>query len=143
MKKRVQESIRKIQTELAKKPEILAAYLFGSTIKGYNRPNSDLDIAILVQPSFEIKDYHYQIELKDKLNSLIDNFKVDLIVVNYMELPLQYSSVIEGTLIYSKDNLGRAREEIKISNRYEDLKDFYELRRKSNLKAAKGSLKYV
>lgn len=136
MKKR-ELALRKIRSELVKRPEVLAAYLFGSTAKGYARSGSDLDVAVLTYPKFETKDYRYQIELKDRLNQLVDDFEIDVVLVNSVGLPLQYSSVVQGKLIYSRDDTKRAKEEIKIANFYEEMRDFYQLRLRSNLEEAK------
>lgn len=136
MKKR-ELALRKIRSELVKRPEVLAAYLFGSTAKGYARSGSDLDIAVLTYPKFKTKDYRYQIELKDRLNQLVDDFEIDVVLVNSVGLPLQYSSVVQGKLIYSRDDTKRAKEEIKIANFYEEMRDFYQLRLRTNLEEAK------
>lgn len=133
-------ALEKIKKELARRPEVLAVYLFGSTAKGYARGKSDLDIAILTRPEFKTKDYRYQIKLEDKLNKLVDDHEVDVILVNSVGLPLQYSSVVRGKLIYSRNDLKRVVEEIKIANLYEDMRDFYELRLKSNIEEAKRDL---
>lgn len=138
---RTQKSVlRKIREELIRRPEVLAAYVFGSKIKGYARENSDLDVAILVDPDFEIEDYGYQIKIEEELNQLAEGLEIDVVVVNSVGLPLQYAAAVQGRLIYSRDDQRRAIEEIKISNHYEDLKDFYDLRLKTNLEEAKKDL---
>lgn len=133
-------ALEKIKKRLAKRPEVLAVYLFGSIAKGYSRPKSDLDLAILTMPGFKPRDYSYQIKIEEELNSSLPGFKIDVVHINDVGLPLQFSAVVKGKLIYSKDDLQRAVEEIKISNRYEDLEDFYQLRLQSNLERAKKDL---
>jgi predicted nucleotidyltransferase len=38
-----------LKTYFSKKPEIVAAYLFGSQVENQNQPNSDVDIGILLR----------------------------------------------------------------------------------------------
>jgi predicted nucleotidyltransferase len=141
MDKKLENALEKIKEVLSKRPEVLAAYLYGSHAKGYAREGSDLDIAILTVPDFEIPGYNYQFEIEGLLNDVVKDFEVEAVVVDFMSLPLKHSSVVQGNLVYSKDDLLRAREQVKILYDYEDLKDFYDLRLKSNLEGAKNYLK--
>jgi predicted nucleotidyltransferase len=136
MQKIRKDDLTNLKKHFQNKAEITAVYLFGSTIKGYERPESDLDIAVLLEPSFKHPGYDYQLKLEEELNNILDT-EVDVIIINDVPLPLQYSSAVQGKLIYSKDDLKRAQEEIKIMDRYEDLKDFYQLRYKANIATAK------
>lgn len=53
MDKKLGKALEKIREVLKKRPEVLAAYLYGSHAKGYAREGSDLDVAILTVPDFE------------------------------------------------------------------------------------------
>lgn len=141
MDKKLEKALEKIKKVLAKRPEVLAAYLYGSHAKGYAREGSDLDIAILTIRGFELPGYGYQFEIEGLLNDVVKDFKVEAVVVDFMSLPLKHSSVVQGRLIYSKDDILRAREQVKILYDYEDLQSFYDLRFKSNLEGAKNYLK--
>lgn len=141
MEKSLENALEKIRKILSKRPEVLAGYLYGSHAKGYAREGSDIDIAILTIPSFEVPGYGYQFEIEDLLNSTVKDFKVEAVVVDFMSLPLKHSSVVQGHLVYSKDDLLRAKEQIKILYDYEDMRGFYDLRLKSNLEGAKNYLK--
>lgn len=141
MEKSLEKALSKIREVLEKKPEVLAAYLYGSHAKGYAREGSDIDVAILTTPGFETGGYGYQFNVEDDLDSVVKEFKVEAVVVENMSLPLKHSSVVQGQLIYSKDDLLRAKEQVQILDDYEDMKDFYELNLKSNLESAKRYLK--
>jgi len=141
MEKSLEKALEKIRKVLEKRPEVLAAYLYGSHAKGYAREGSDIDVAILTAPDFEVPGYGYQFDIEGLLNDAVKDFKVEAVVVDFMSLPLKHSSVVQGQLIYSKNDLLRAREQIQILDNYEDMKDFYELNLKSNLESAKRYLK--
>lgn len=141
MDKKLEKALDKIRKVLEKRPEVLAAYLYGSHAKGYAREGSDVDVAVLTVPDFELPGYGYQFELEDLLNDAVKDFKVEAVVVDFMSLPLKHSSVVQGRLIYSKDDLLRAKEQVRILYDYEDMKGFYDLRFRSNLEGAKSYLK--
>src|SRR6185436_13550230 len=42
------DTLAALQGELAKRPEVLEAYLFGSTARGEQQPHSDIDVAVYV-----------------------------------------------------------------------------------------------
>ncbi len=141
MDKKLEKALEKIKKVLEKRPEVLAGYLYGSHAKGYAREGSDVDIAILTIPDFEIPGYDYQFEIEDLLNNAVRDFKVEAVAVDFMSLSLKHSSVVQGHLIYSKNDLLRAKEQVKILYDYEDMRGFYDLRLKSNLEGAKNYLK--
>ena len=45
-----------IKKYFSEKPEVVAVYLFGSQVENTNRPDSDVDIAILMRPNDSEKD---------------------------------------------------------------------------------------
>ena len=138
--KKLKETLKKIAKILEKRPEVLAAYLYGSYAKGYARDGSDLDIAILTRPQFVPKSYGYQVDIDTLLNKAVPDNKVEAVVVDFMPLALKHSAVVQGKVIYSRNDLLRAGEQIKIINNYEDMIDFYQMRLDSNIKAAKQYL---
>ena len=136
--KKLKETLDKIAKILEKRPEVLAAYLYGSYAKGYARDGSDLDIAIMTMPGYKPKKSDYQVVINDLLNNVALSNKVNTAIVSFLPIDQKYLSVVRGKLIYSKNDLLRAREQIKIWDNYEDMGDFFELRAAYNAKRAKG-----
>jgi len=142
MEKKLEKALEKIRKVLAKRPEVLAAYLYGSHTKGYAREGSDLDIAIMMEPDFSGNTYYYQFDLEsDVLEALnCKENEIDTILLDNMGYPLRYNASIGGKLFYSRDDIKRAREEVKIQNEREDFGDFFEQRLKYNLEGARRYL---
>lgn len=104
-------------------PFIVAAYQFGSTVRGREGPLSDLDIAILVcderAPS-AIDLLRIELLLAYELQKQLNVPEVDLITLNCQRLPLQYAVLRTGQLIYEADPKYRIRFTQKVIQAYLD-----------------------
>jgi uncharacterized protein len=87
-------------------PFIVAAYQFGSTVRGQEGPFSDVDIAILVNegraPSAS-ELLHIELLLAYQLQRHLNVPEVDLLTLNQQRLTLQYAVLRTGRLIYDAD----------------------------------------
>lgn len=93
-------------------PFIVAAYQFGSTIRGQEGPLSDLDIAILVDEKrapLEVDLLRIELLLAYELQRQLAVSEVDLITLNCQRLSLQYAVLRTGKLIYEADPPYRIR----------------------------------
>ncbi len=93
-------------------PFIVAAYQFGSTVRGQEGPLSDLDIAILVDdkraPSaFDL--LKIELILAYKLQKHFGVSEIDLITLNRQKLYLQHGILRTGRLIYDANPEYRIR----------------------------------
>jgi len=140
MEKSLEKALEKIRKVLSKRPEVLAAYLYGSHAKGYAREDSDIDVAIMMSPDFSGDPYKYQFDLECDVSRAVGEAKVETILLNNMGYPLRYNASIGGRLFYSRDDIKRAREEIKIQNAREDFGDFFEKLLHYNLQGARRYL---
>ena len=136
--------LNKIKKELAKRPEILAAYLYGSHAKGYAREGSDIDIAIMLDHGLTPEDvcqvYDYQFRLESALHQATGHYGIEVLVTQLLSYPLKYNATIGGRLLYSRDDRKRLVEEARTSRVREDLGDLFEERLRCNILAAKKSL---
>jgi len=100
-----------------KNNNIMLAYHFGSQLKGKTGPLSDYDFAVLLskKPSFEFK-----YELKNKLVNVLDDEKVDLIILNYAPIELKYHVVATGKIIFQKNSIIKTEFEADTLSRYFD-----------------------
>ena len=88
--------ITKLCAVFARYPEIQAGDLFGSTAAGTNRPDSDIDLA-LVPRSTALRRQKLDI-LADLAQAGFDN--VDLVILDTKDLVLQYEAVRYNQIIY-------------------------------------------
>ena len=93
-------------------PFIVAAYQFGSTVRGQEGPLSDLDIAILVDdkraPS-ALDLLRIELILAHELQKYLGVPEIDLITLNRQKLHFQHAILRTGRLIYDADPKYRIR----------------------------------
>lgn len=142
----IQPTLEVIQKALAARPEIVAAYLYGSYAKGYARAESDIDLAVMLKPDFDTgPGYDYMFALEKTVNAKVKEKNkgaphIEVIPLSFMSYPLKYTSSLFGKLIYGRDRLERIREEEKMLRNYEDLNSHYELRHRYTMAEVKARL---
>ena len=111
-------------------PFIAAAYQFGSTVRDLEGPLSDLDIAILVndeQAPAAIDLLRIELLLAYELQKQLTVSEVDLIALNGQRIPLQYTVLRTGWLIYEADPKYRIRFTQRVVQDYLDFQPTLEL----------------
>lgn len=99
--------------------EVIAAYVFGSSIEGYETKRSDVDIAVLLEPSLDkFTAFKLKIDIGDELERKLKR-KVDLVNLNRAPLSLAFR-IIKGKLILEKDPVKRALFVSNFMSRYYD-----------------------
>ena len=97
--------------------DILALYLFGSHSEGVAHIRSDVDLAILLNPSVDSDRY---IECKLRYLSELKEFvtgALDLVVLNQVPPLLQFQILQKGKLIFDRNSDARAEIEMKMLGR--------------------------
>jgi len=105
--------------------EILLAYLFGSTVKGYEGKRSDIDVGLLLKEDFKAGAlYPARIagEIKEKCG--LDR-EVDVRVLNERPYRFLYQVIKGGEIILFIDERERVRFETSVIDGYIDFKPFY------------------
>lgn len=111
-------------------PFIVAAYQFGSTVRGKESPLSDVDIAILVDDKRAPSDLDLlrtELLLSYELQNQLSISEVDLITLNRQRVPLQYTVLRTGRLIYDVQPEYRIRFMQKVIQAYLDFLPTLEL----------------
>jgi len=106
--------------------EILAAYLYGSTVKGHEGKGSDIDVGLLIKEDFRAEAlYPARIarEIKEKCD--LDQ-EVDVRILNEGSHRFLHEVIKQGEIILSTDERERVRFETSVIDRYVDFKPFYE-----------------
>lgn len=120
---RLKEGIKEV---LKGHEEILLAYLYGSTVKGYRGKGSDVDVGLLLKEDFEAEAlYPARIagEIKEKCGL---EQEVDVRILNGRPYRFLRQVIREGDVILSTDEKERVRFEASVIDRYIDFKPFYE-----------------
>lgn len=103
-----EETLSLVRPYLAQRAEVLFAYLFGSTARGDNRPASDVDIAVFIDPDrIGANAGSYRTALLTDLLSCLGRNDVDLVLLNQAPAVLSHRVLRDGRLILSRDEASR------------------------------------
>jgi len=106
----------------ARRPEVIAAYLFGSQTRGRATEDSDVDVAILLEPGFDLQEHFmYRIERMVELELLCQR-SVDVAILNHASLVLRNQVLKYGRLVYETDHRQRVAFEVQSRQAYYDFK---------------------
>jgi hypothetical protein len=95
-------NIQKIRRYLAKQSCILAGYLFGSQANEKARPNSDVDVAILVNNRQRMDHLELEIRFRSDLEKLMKK-EVDVVIMNHADPFLKQQIYSNGKCIFSRN----------------------------------------
>ena len=119
------EILAELTNYFAKHSEIIAAYIFGSTITGKVRKGSDIDIGLICQENLIKNLLTYRIEVITDLTSLLKR-KVDVVILNSANLLLRAQVFQKGVLAYEQDPKARVSFQTKSMGLYYDYKRYFE-----------------
>ncbi|HCW51637.1 MAG TPA: hypothetical protein DGR79_06185 [Clostridiales bacterium] len=102
----------------------IAVYAFGSRASGEARPDSDLDLAVLL-PSGTRLPVTERLAIVDRLQE-IAGVEVDLVVLNEARLPLRFEIIRHGRVLWESDPDARTDAEDIIVRDYLDFRPFLE-----------------
>jgi predicted nucleotidyltransferase len=106
--------------ELEESP-VLVAYLFGSAATGRTHAGSDVDVAIVLEPSVPAGRYlDRSLDVARRLSAASGVGRIEVLVLNDAPLPLRGRAVRERVVLFSRDEPFRVRFEGKV------LKEFFD-----------------
>ena len=113
---------RAVARSVARRPEIQAAYIFGSVAQGRARPDSDIDIAVLLARRVpDARALRYRLRLAADLGAALHRSDVQLIVLNDAPPLLAHRVLSRGVLVYERARAARVRYQVQTAQRYADL----------------------
>jgi len=100
---------------------VLVAYLFGSVATGRSRPGSDVDVAIVLEPSVPPERFlELSLEQARRLSTASGLGGIEVVVLNDAPLPLSGRVVSERVVLFSRDEPFRVRFEGKVLKEFLD-----------------------
>lgn len=115
------ETIRhRVETVLAKDPDVILGYLFGSAAQGKMTQLSDIDVAVLVADRVSVGEVLDRIA--EALSRALGTDAIDVVGLNRAPEPLKYRVVRDGILLSSRSPRIRERFESDAVRRYLDIK---------------------
>ena len=109
-------------------PEIAAAYLFGSRARGDARPDSDLDVGLVLRRRGETVEEHHRWlrDLAGRLESLCPGSLVDVVLLEPQGPIFAHRVLCEGVRVYEADRARRVDFESDTISRALDLLPWHE-----------------
>ena len=102
---------------------MLFAYLFGSVATGRVHPDSDVDVAVVVEPSVPDDRYlELSLELARRLASASGVGGIEVVVLNGAPLTLRGRAIQAGVVLFSRDEPFRVRFESKVLREFLDFR---------------------
>ncbi len=115
----------------SQRPEVSAAYLFGSQAKGTATEDSDVDVAVLLDPAFDLETHFaYRLEQMVALESACRR-PVDVVILNRASLVLRNQVLKYGLRVYEKDHRQRITFETQSRLAYYDFKPTLDMLREA------------
>lgn len=111
-----------VRRTLERRSEVLDAYVFGSIARGDARSDSDVDVAVYVDPGAPMPAFGHAATLGSELIGALERNDVDVVILNRAD-PLLYFRVLrDGVRIVSRDlAAATGREGRALSRYYDDL----------------------
>jgi predicted nucleotidyltransferase len=113
---------RTVSRICAARPEVAAAYIFGSVAQGRTRPDSDIDIAVLLADRFPPgRALDMRLTLAGQLGAGLRRDDVQLVLLNEVPPLLAQRVLSQGILVFERSREARVRFQVRTASRYADL----------------------
>ncbi len=114
--------------------QVRLVYLFGSQVGGTTGPLSDVDLAVLLTDDAPLAKSRG--ELEHLFSTVLEGYRLDLIILNQAPIELAYAVIAEGKILYQRDLAERVEYEATVMSRYGDFLPFLRAQREDILKGA-------
>lgn len=125
MDKLTKPQIKKIRNYFAKQKDITAVYLYGSFAKGSAHKGSDIDIAVVFNKP--VDSYLRLGHLYSSFPDLGISAEPEVRNINLDDPPIFLMNVIQGELIYAKNDVERINFEVAVMRAFYDTQKLREV----------------
>lgn len=114
---------RAIARRLATRPEVEAAYVFGSVAAERTRTDSDVDVAVLVNEAAvrPARRLRFRLDLMADLGAALHRRDVEVVILNEASALLAHRVLSRGRLVMERSRAVRVRFQVQTAARYLDL----------------------
>ena len=109
---------------------VIAVYLFGSFARGSERPESDVDVAVLYADAPAKTFDGLPLALEERLERQLGR-TVQVVVLNHASADLIHHVLMDGKLLIDRDPSSRIQFEVRARNEYFDLQPILRRYRKT------------
>lgn len=115
-------AFRAVARCVARRPEIQAAYIFGSVAQGRARRDSDIDIAVLLGRRIpDARALGYRLGLAAALGAALRRNDVQVLMLNDAPPLLAHRVLSRGALVFERSRAARVRFQVRTASRYADM----------------------
>jgi predicted nucleotidyltransferase len=118
-------------------PEVKVAYLFGSHAQGRPRPDSDIDVGVLLTRDAAAEPRAALARLFDHLGRAVPSDRLDVVILNDAPALLRHRVLSHGRLLFERTPVDRVRFATRAIQDYQDMqirREFFYRKRVSRLK---------
>jgi hypothetical protein len=113
---------RRVARCVSRRRDVQAAYLFGSAATGRTRPDSDVDVAVLLtRAPAPDRALSYRLKLMSDLGAALGRSDVDVVILNDAPPLLAHRVLSKGRLVFERSATLRVRFQVRTAARYLDL----------------------
>ena len=125
---------------LSGRTEIMEAYLFGSQARGTPRPDSDVDVAVYVDPATDLNaGFGIDATITADLMHALGRNDVDVVLLNRADPVLYHRVLQDGVRLLVRDSKATAgREGYALSRYFDFLPQLEKIRRAAQARADRG-----
>ncbi len=109
--------VTELRAVLQAAPEVLVAYLFGSEATGAARPDSDVDVAVLMDDALPAAR---RLSLMADLREVVPSRRLDLLLLDGAPPAVAYRVLRDGILLLVRDEGARVTHHAQVLDRYFD-----------------------
>ncbi len=106
-------------------PKVMVAYLFGSQATGQARPDSDVDVAVLLAETDTFTRFEQSWQFSNEIEQIIYK-SVDVVVLNDAPPLLVHHILLQKKLLFERDINERVKFEVRAGKIYADLQPMYQ-----------------
>jgi uncharacterized protein len=135
-----QDLVNTLTQAFSGRAEILEAYLFGSQARGTARPDSDVDVAVYVDPKTDTTaGFGLDAAIAADLMTALGRNKVDVVLLNRADPVLYHRVLQDGIRLLTRDPRRTAgREGYALSRYFDFLPQLEKIRRAAEARAEQG-----